>query len=191
MSNNKKCNSLIAFDIEATGQNMATNVLVAVGWSDKNGNGGSVSINLRKPSNKTWYQFWRMKGWEERCYKEFWIKNLDVLDSLQIQTRKHAVVNNEKEMADYIQKNVSNMEWRKETNYVFDTLGFDAAWLTALMTKHNYPSMVYMRDGNYTSNYEIDSYIMGLCRSDVNSWQKTSDFKKEICKSQGLLQKKR
>jgi len=89
-------------------------------------------------------------------------------------------------MINYVHYEILKLERGKHVNYVFDTLGYDAAWLSMKFSQYDHPTLVHNRYGAFIQKYEVKSYIMGLCKSTPNDYKKTTGkFKKELRRKYG------
>lgn len=179
-------NYTISFDIETTGQFMTKDTMFAVGFCDSNMNKKSIALDLGKPNNMSWKDFWKQQGWEQRCYDEFWSKNLDTLNKLQ--NPDHIkLVKTESELIKYIHEETLKFEQnsKNKVEYITDAIGFDFSWLSFMFSKYNHPSMTYNRSGKYCRRFEIDSYIMGLKGTTSDDYRNVQIFKRELEKKYG------
>lgn len=86
-SSRTRKSATLAFDIEGTGGLRHENQLISFGWSlndPENPERGQVALYLGKRENESWRDLWKRNGFEMRCFDEFWAKNLDKLEPLQI-----------------------------------------------------------------------------------------------------------
>ena len=156
----------IALDIETTGQKLSSDQCFAIGWAysdtNKNITSGNCCLNLSKPEEETWGDFWLKKNYEMKCYNEFWSKNEEMLELLQDSKRVN-LVNSEKEMILNLQKALEEVESKFDNvKLITDTTSFDTVWLTILLQKYGYPGCAYYRNDQYRSCYELDSYQKGV-----------------------------
>ena len=167
----KKPWGFVALDIETTGANMFDDEMFAVGWAYGSGYDdvvtGKCILNLKKPAKKTWEFFWNQRGWESRCWQEFWSKNEETLNLLQMQ----ADCDNADDMAARINDALKSVESAFEKyTVVTDTLAFDIPWINALLYSNTYAGLGYRRDGSYNrgiGGLEVDSYLMGIYGLDL------------------------
>lgn len=162
----KKPVGFLTFDIEATGANVFTNKMLAIGWAYGSCSGdvvtGKICLDLNKPTNTLWEDLWKERGWETRCWTEFWSKYTDVLDGLQVPD----LISDSKGMA-WVVNNVLQVvdDTFERYTIVSDTLAFDSVWITNLLHEHGYHGLMYRRDGSYNrgiGGIEVDSYLMGV-----------------------------
>lgn len=130
-----------------------------------------ISQPLPLNRGQTWKQVWHDNNYEQRCYDEFWSKNLNVLDALQadaISAFKEG--DHERNMADTLNFVLDDIEDRYRdlgVHYVTDTLNFDMIWLNTMLLQRGHPSLLYYRNGKYgVDSYELGSYIYGFLRID-------------------------
>lgn len=153
----------LALDIETTGRNHHKDKCFAFGYAHgtptKLMGSGKYVLDLQK-GDRTWKEVWTDNMFESRCYDEFWSDHTDILDSLQQSSPM-----SEKDMVAALNEVLYTMEKTYSTfTILFDTVCFDSVWLELLLTKYDYPGMLYFRNGKYhfNSSYDIDSYIKGL-----------------------------
>lgn len=168
---------LIVFDIETTGSNMHSNTCFAIGYCIGELNFGQPPrvikqgkwvLDLGKPQNTTWEGFWKQRGWEQRCYTEFWSKNLPVLDLMTQETTNFA---NEHAMIKALNDFLHEQQTRGEFSVGFDTVAFDSAWINFLLQKYGHAEITKNRDGTgYRSVFELDSYRFGALGVDLGNW---------------------
>jgi len=161
----KKKMLLVTFDIETTGSNQFTNPCFAVGYcvgkieTDKPASivkTGKWTLDLGKPSDKSWKEFWTEQGWEARRYDNFWSENTGVLDHL-MQSGEH--LPNERALAQAISQLLGELE-RDYVDFAvgFDTAAFDSVWIATILQRHDLATITQNRDGTESRPvYELDS----------------------------------
>ena len=117
-----------------------------------------------------WSSVWDKRGWERRCFDEFWGKpeNLKMLDELNEQASYFDL----KSFAQGFNRTLANLEDRyrwsdpskmSDVTYVSDTMNFDFPWLNWLLSTIQQPSMIYYRNGKYgPTSWYLGCYIRGL-----------------------------
>jgi hypothetical protein len=183
MQTQPKMQHTVALDIECTGYEPGNDLCFAVGVSvcrrTANYEGGKVvvsekhQITMPLPNyvkGMTWAQLWATNKYEERCYLQFWSKNLALLDELQ--ERANPGYKTQADVAKALQALLADIEGRYAAvggvHYVFDTINFDPMWINWLLTANHNPSLIYHRDGEYgAKTYHVSSYIAGLLGIDV------------------------
>jgi len=162
-----------AFDIERTGQKL-TDVTFAVGFAmagatePRNMTSSSISLKLRTDDEikrgVTWEEIWRQRGWEMRCYTEFWSKNLCTLEMLQDPSRVN-LTDNPEDIPKFINNRLLHAEAEyPNLNIITDTVAFDTVFVSLLLLSSGYRELSASRDGKYRWGYEIDSYALGAMR---------------------------
>ena len=168
----------IAIDIETTGH-FKDDLVFAYGQSDIGDTGdhtgdttyvkqacpvsSSVVLNLHKPKESNWKEFWIKKNWSMTCFTDFWQHNLDILDYLQ-NPQNVLLVETEEEFVKKINKMMTEAENRySKTTIISDTLLFDTVMVSGLLQKYNYAGLYYTRDCKYyRRGIEVNSYAFGL-----------------------------
>ena len=182
----------LSVDIEATGGSYSKDVCFAVGWAlgsradheNDNVRSGKVILDMGKPTYQTWAEFWETKGFEKRCYEEFWSKHLSVLDALQSSGNAK-----ERYAEDAFPHSVNEIFVEAETLFdkvilLTDTIHFDTVWISILLDKAGYPPLNFKRNGKYNGGgIEVDSYKMGVYRVEPKGerpWEKDPLFLKHF-----------
>lgn len=168
----------VAFDIETTGQNILDgDKIVAIGAAAfVFGESGHTiestkwCLDLKKPETATWEEFWEIKGWEKRCYREFWSDKLELLQKLQ--DEKSSLVESEVRLAWTLSQYLATLEeTHGEFIIIFDTIVFDPVWLDLLLRKHGFAGLSRNRDGTgWRSIFEVDSYRFGQTKTPLGDW---------------------
>jgi len=173
---------IITFDIETTGQYIQKDLCFAIGYCVGEIGGGSDGkkarymetgkwlVDLGKPADQSWQQFWASKSWEKRCFDEFWSKHTDLLDRF----------NNDPERLPNLETMIvklNNALRRWEHAFpggflvAFDTLNFDSVWLNQLLQQHHYADLARQRDGTgWRGALEVDSYRFGRLGVTPGDW---------------------
>jgi hypothetical protein len=108
-------------------------------------------------------KIWSTFGYEQRCFNEFWSKNVRVLCKLQVESANMDRVGGMKEMANRLDTILLESQG-KYSSYqnVSDTIGFDLRHLNNLLQAHGFAPMETKRDGTgYIGGIECDSYAKG------------------------------
>lgn len=161
--------NILGLDVEASGQGLKTNFMTQLGGAlvDPNTMEKIAGFNeyLPQPEGTTW---------EERCVVEFWEKNPERYE----ETKKG--VANAKPIEEVMQR---FKDWAKEvskikkTFIVFDTPGFDQAWIDYYLGDM---SCLYLT-GSYEQPIDISSYMSGAGKGAFDGSSK-KDFSKAIGK---------
>lgn len=186
----------ISFDIERTGRSLKSEFFgdetFAFGIADAPYNAYNASeissahvcLDLKKPSDVSWDDFWKEKKFEQRCFLEFWSKseNIEVLDKLQ-NPKEVSLVSDEADFVMKINTLLEEAESRyKESMVALDAPLFDPVFISHLLMKYGYMPLNFTRDGRYRSSWEIDSYVAGLANTTPQNWRDSEIFKKEHLK---------
>lgn len=141
----------------------------------------SCALNLHKPANTSWLNWWEYKSYEMRCYTEFWSKHEDKLNELQDPT-KIKLLDTEEEFVGVIVRILTEIEEKYEVDsFVLDTVLFDSVHLSALLMKYGHQPVNYTRSGRqYIQGYEVDSWVHGICGS--SDYNKKRAFKNYVLK---------
>jgi len=185
MSSKKPELGVIAIDIEKTGcRDENDDPMFAVGIATAPIDATSidqvfsfsVALNLQKPESMNWSDFWKEKGYEERCWDEFWSKNENILDLLQDPIRILQYDSREL-VALWINNTLMVCERMYEkTIVVTDTTLFDTVCVGSELKRYNFIPLNFTRKGEYRSGVEVDSYIAGLFKiSDPCDWKLMGD----------------
>lgn len=177
---------VIAIDIEKTGRrNEDDDPIFAIGiatapidaTSFDQVKAGSVALDLKKPKDMDWADYWKKSNFEERCWNEFWSKHVEILDSLQDKYNIHMVAGR-KEFAEWIAFSLKLFEEMYEkTIIVTDTTLFDTVCVGSELKLFKLTPLNYDNLGNYRSGVEVDSFISGLFGIDDRSdWETRSGY---------------
>lgn len=186
ITNSKPELGFISIDIERTGKDLKNGDTFAFGIADASVDAvgafqvysNHVCLNLNKPSDQEWSQKWLEKNYEQRCFDEFWSKNLHILDKLQDPDQVQ-LVSTEKEFATRINVLLEEAESRyQDTWIVIDCPLFDPVFVSELLMKYGFMPINYTRAGRYRSSWEIDSYCAGKAGCAPEDWRSTEAFKK-------------
>jgi hypothetical protein len=155
---------LLAIDVETTGQGLRTNFMTCIGAALISPEGkvlGTFSEYLQQPSGTVW---------EKRCIDEFWSKHQNLyLDTLEHVVRAAPV---EEVMARF-KKWVLDVTRDKKTLIVFDTAGFDQAWVDYNLGD---TSCMYLL-GYFECPFDIASYMLGVAQAEFDASSKKSFVK--------------
>ena len=162
----------VAFDIETTGQRLAAparcpsvgkDEMFAIGWAASTGARGQIALNLRKPADTSWRDWWKARGWEMRCYDEFWCHHEDKLDKLQDPKFLPVYETNTEMMEALASVLLVIEEGADEVIPLVDTAFFDAAWITSKMMRAGFESMLYRRDRKGMMwGRDVNSFLRGV-----------------------------
>jgi len=132
-----------------------------------------------------WAAVWAERGWEQRCFDEFWGKpdNLVVLDKINQEPTHFS----ERSFAQAFLDMLTEVETQcarapvidpttyqivdagSRMCYWFDTIHFDPVWCNQLLSVLKARAMNYYRNGRYgVDTKELDSYMSGLVRVPTN-----------------------
>ncbi len=171
---------LVAFDVEATGSSTPLDCVFAIGIShiaidstvvDSN-NPDRVKIlnerlrksrlvlDLKKPVDMQWRDFWNSSGYDMTTFDEFWSKHLNVLDQLQSNEDR---CKSEEGFAALLDSTLRDIESLYSSfTLLSDTLTFDIPALSSLLTKYGHLPLCKTRSGGYQGGMEVDSYTSGV-----------------------------
>lgn len=172
-----------AWDIETTGQRLQhKDVMFAIGSTtlcvelEESGKWISTTpvesqrwvLNINPGAAKEWDQLWKERGWEDRCWTEFWSKHVQILNQLMTTIPRHSLYNTEKEMMD----NVASYLCTTEEKYgddivrVYDTIGFDVTEISNALERAGHPSIFLVRKGwPCNTSYLGDIRKAALCQN--------------------------
>lgn len=178
-----KKNVYVAFDIEKVGRRLnrkdplfAIGIVVASAEDNKILKTYRCILNLKKPSDVSWEEYWKLNDWEMRCWLTCWIKLENVLDALQ---SKFAMVETENELANEFNRVLTEIEDEYFIMaFVFDTVTFDSVHLSSLLMEYDHLPINYRRDGSYLCAFEVDSIKTGICQS--MKWEYYDQFEKYV-----------
>lgn len=168
----------IALDIETTGQHyLGQDRLIAIGAAvgERTANGlfkvveaRRWVVDLRRAPSQTWKELWEERGYEQRCYDEFWSKNSATLDWLQAQPGLYAT---QGQAITAFSEFLGEMQSGGPYSLLFDTLLFDSVWLDYLLRLCSYAGLSRMRDGTgWVAAYEVDSLRFGGTGVRLGDW---------------------
>lgn len=142
-----------------------------------------VCLNLHKPEDMSWEEFWVKQGWERRCWNQFWVNNVDMLNMLQDPNRVH-LVETEQEFAAHFNNFLTEFELScKQSFIVTDTTMFDTCLAYKLLTEAGFRNLNYTREGKYRWGYELDSFLTGIAwLSPCCNWKDFVEFKNKYVK---------
>lgn len=175
---------IVALDIETTGKYFlpqpatgARDDIVAIGMCvyDSSVRGGAplhrilIHHNVGKPPQVSWRDLWAVRGYEQRCYDEFWHKNEALLDATQTMQKPDDVdfynaAMSRRELAEKLDSVVKWIEtsW-SDVSYASDTVTYDIVWLLALLQEHGYDSLSHDREGAFRhGGFHVGSYELGF-----------------------------
>jgi len=188
----KKPMGVISIDVETTGAT-DKDVIVAIGIShgyltENNEIATSkcprLVLRLGKPEDISWEDHWKNKGWEKRCYDEFWSNNLNVLDKMQADTtaEKSVLCRTEDSFSNILNMALEDVEAKYEkTIVVSDTTCFDMFFVNKCLLSGGHKPIYYTREGQYRTGFELDSYLTGLARQNPSTdWKDMEQFKKML-----------
>jgi hypothetical protein len=141
---------VLALDVEASGQGIRTNFMTAIGAALVNGKTlekvAGFQSYLAQPEDTCW---------EQRCVDEFWSKFPDVWE----ETKKRVASAEQPEVVmDRFRHWVLEVTKGKKVKIVFDTSGFDQAWIDYYLGNI---SCLYLM-GYYDQPMDISSYMRGV-----------------------------
>lgn len=125
---------------------------------------------IQKPDGTSTYKdIWKANGFEERCFDEFWAKNIPTLT--QIQEKYDDVLSDDDEsVAARINTILQRIEQVSEKLVIVsDTMAYDLSFVNTLLITHAYKPLYYSRDGKYRWMYHTSSYFLGLWGGDVTN----------------------
>lgn len=178
-----KKNIYVAFDIEKCGRRLnrkdplfAIGIVVASAEDNKILKTYRCILNLKKPSDVSWEEYWKLNDWELRCWLTCWIKLENVLDDLQ---SKFAMVETEHELANEFNRVLTEIEDEYFVMaFVFNTVTFDSVHLSSLLMEYDHLPLNYRRDGSHLCAFEVDSIKTGICQS--MKWEYYDQFEKYV-----------
>jgi hypothetical protein len=204
---------VIALDIETTGaqavpdatRNGAHDEILSVGFAVYDARAPAqgavftalVNHALGKPPKTSWSDYWTERGFERRCFDEFWSTRLPLLEETQRElspasasaTRYEVTVHNRSELASTINALAAQFEKRYDVQsmrYASDAAEFDRHWLATLMQSEGYHSLAHTRQGQFrwwVDDLNTASYELGRVRAERG----TEDSEREIAAMRGTL----
>lgn len=181
---------VVGVDIEGSGKFFMENpttgrrdVVLSIGLAVYNVNSDApprrilINHNIGRPNDKKWPKFWKLRGFEERCFREFWSKNIEQLDATQCLIREEGlefyIARSEAELATLLNSVVAELEQRYPLlRYVTDTQEYDRTWLAVLLQRYGFHPLGYDRSGVFrykVSDMHSTSYELGLVRATKRS----------------------
>ncbi|ARR74932.1 hypothetical protein SAGO17_0012 [Mimivirus AB-566-O17] len=173
----------IAIDIEFTGSGK-DDVIFAYGQADSSitirdeCNAKSVCLNLFKPKDTTWEEYWIEKNWDPDTFK-FWNTCIDILDFLQDPSKVH-LVDTQEEFVETINDLLIEAEERYSKSIILsDTLLVDTPFVSNLLTMFGHRGLHQTRQGKYRYGLEVSSFITGAlnCTPEDADYKSVKDFK--------------
>jgi len=188
----------IAIDIERTGRTLA-DITFAFGLAHAPRDAKNITelkkmhvcLNLKKPSDMSWQEFWIVKGFEQRCWNEFWSKPdiTPILDFLQ-NPIEVILVDTLEEFARMINDILHEAEECYERSMpVIDCPLFDPVHVGEILTKYGYMPIQYTRSNRYRSSWEIDSFIAGIGCFYPEDWEPRRNLEEKKMKRFLLAEK--
>ena len=154
---------LLAIDVEATGQGLRTNFMTRIGAAYISPDGivlGTFSEYLAQPPNCTW---------EQRCLDEFWSKHPELYEETVLRVASAAPAS---EVMARFKKWVQDITKDKKTLIVFDTSGFDQAWVDYNLEDTS--CMYLLGPDRFECPFDISSYMLGLAQAPFDASSKKS-----------------
>jgi hypothetical protein len=174
----------IAIDIEFTGSGK-DDVIFAYGQADSSVsvrgecNAKSICLNLFKPPEKTWKEYWIEKNWNPDTFL-FWNKCIDILDFLQDPTKVN-LVDTQEEFVQEINDLLLEAEDRYSNSIILsDTLLVDTPFVSNLLTIYGHRALHHTRKGKYRYGLEVSSFLTGVlnCTPEGLDYNSVKKFKK-------------
>ena len=159
---------LLAIDVEASGQGLRTNFMTCLGSALISPEGkvlGTFSSYLKQPENCVW---------EQRCIDEFWSKYPELFEETK---KRVADAREASEVMSSFKKWVLDITKDKKTLIVFDTSGFDQAFIDYNLGD---TSCMYLL-GHYEAPFDISSYMLGVAEAPFDN-----SSKKSFCKAKAV-----
>ena len=185
----------LVFDIETTGKT-ANDKFVAVGYmwrrQDRIIVNGHFALSLLSDEEQchlesgdlSWFDIWRRKGFEIRCFTEFWHAKgkASLLETLTLLQTGDNVVKSEEELAMRINRVIKDAEehWNGNLQLITNTTAYDTCWLHKLLVDHAFQPLDTTRAGAHRWSYEVDSFALGTVGEtpDTVIWRKLETFLK-------------
>lgn len=178
----KHMQGYIAIDIEFTGSGK-NDVIFAYGQADSSILNSvdcctkSVCLNLFKPHDTTWEDYWVEKNWDKETFL-FWNNFLDVLDFLQDPTKVH-LVDTEEEFAQVINDLLLEAEERYTKSIILsDTLLVDTPFVSNLLSIYGHQRLHHTRKGEYRYGLEVSSFLTGILNCTPENIDLVKKFKR-------------
>lgn len=181
---------LICFDVESTGEFIGDggDEVFAIGIVSCNIENPTqvektlLCLDLQRPHDVSWDKIWAIRSYDQRCFDEFWSKNLHILDALQDKTNIK-LCSSQKKFAKKINKALQHHEELYEkTLLVSDTTNYDTVCVGHLLSlKRWFRALNYTRAGQHRSGVHLKSYISGLAGIyDPSDGQTIKEFKEKF-----------
>ncbi len=184
----------LTFDIETTGKT-AKDQFIAVGYAWKRRDGtlvrGHCALSVVDPSEMTdiergdlsWLDVWHRKGFEIRCFTEFWnAKDKSLLHLLRELQRDGSLVTDEAALAKRVNRAILDAEehWDGNVQIITDTTAYDTCWLHRLLVDHRFQPLDTTRAGRHRWSYDVDSFMLGALgvTPDIVNWSKLASADK-------------
>lgn len=172
---------VLAFDVETTGERLPVcplglhlteprgDALISVGWA-----GGRLSlekrleilvepdrldIDLRKPPETSWKDYWAEMGWSEETFRGFWSGRLRTLDEMQAKTVSLALA------AHSLNRELAALEQQYTVTPLVDSI-YDVVWINVLLNAQDYRGLDFTRTGRPRRVIEAYSFRLGLAALD-------------------------
>jgi hypothetical protein len=164
---------VIVFDIEKTGKWLVEDdpvfaIGIATASIEETKIDGvksfSAALDLRKPQDLSWAQFWDNQGYEEDCWNFFWSNHPNILDKLQDPNQIH-LVSTRRQLVSWVNAVLKTCEeMYQDTIIVTDTITFDTVFLGSELLKFGFQPLNHTREGKYRTGggVEVDSFISGI-----------------------------
>lgn len=124
----------------------------------------SAALNLRKPQDLSWAQFWKDQEYEEDCWNFFWSNHSNILDKLQDPNHIQLVSTRRQLVAWFNAILKMCEEMYEDTIILTDTTTFDTVVLGFELLKFGFQPLNHTREGKYRTGggVEVDSFISGI-----------------------------
>lgn len=149
-------------------------------------NAKSICLNLFKPPDKTWKDYWVEKNWNPDTFL-FWSTCIDILDFLQDPT-KVDLVDTQEEFVQAINDLLLEAEERYQKSIILsDTLLVDTPFVSNLLTVHGHRGLHHTRKGTvffltflgeYRYGLEVSSFLTGVLNCTPEDYKSVKNFKK-------------
>jgi hypothetical protein len=181
-------------DIESSGKNWNDHLFL-IGYAYNTRDGTIVKgfiahnplteteIRMLKDGILEWIDLWMCKGWEMRCYNEFWHnpRSRDLIPTLEaLLFQNENVVNDEFEFAARFNRVLKDAEthWGGNLQIITNTTAYDTCWVHNLLVKHHFQPLDTTRTGKHTWSYDSDSALLGAVgiTPHATDWKKFNVF---------------
>lgn len=146
--------AILCFDIETSGSNIINNAILSIGYclGDQNGN------ILKK--DRFSFEMDSEHCFEERCYKDFWSKNMDILKTLQDEAKPI-----KEQLLNFITL-VDKFDDEYDLRIISDFKDFDLAFVNYYLVKYLNRRPLNYKFGSteYRCTYDTDSYSRGAMK---------------------------